>query len=163
MVPKNFSYASFESISLDGACVGSAVYNNSDLGVNLCFFVPQYFLPPNPQRKNCASGKDPCRDKVFEICWFSDPLIRCQPFFLFQRLNLGQLFPAFSSAAPKDFAPALSARPSKKAVFGSTFSFGRLVSSFHPVRSPITSALGVSGLSNQITIETILCQFLLEI
>jgi len=44
---------------------------------------------------------------------------------------LGQLFPAFSPAAPKHFITAFGPGAGKKAVFRTTFSFGRLVCSFH--------------------------------
>ena len=45
--------------------------------------------------------------------------------------NLGQAFPALATAAPEDFSPAFSASSGKEAVLGTTFSFGRLIGSFH--------------------------------
>ena len=54
-----------------------------------------------------------------------------KPLGRFQRLDLGQFFPTLFPAAPKDFPPACGFGPGKKAVLVATFSFGRLVCSFH--------------------------------
>jgi hypothetical protein len=73
----------------------------------------------------------PVLDEIFEGCLPADPLIRTEPFFWLQRLNLGQLFPALFPTACKDFPSSGSPRTGKKAVLVTTFSFGRLVCSFH--------------------------------
>jgi hypothetical protein len=44
---------------------------------------------------------------------------------------LGQLFPALFTAARENFSSSGSPRAGKKAVLITTFSFGRLVCSFH--------------------------------
>ena len=54
-----------------------------------------------------------------------------KPFGRLQRLDLGQLFPTLFPAAPKDFSPACGLGAGKKSVLVATFSFGRLVCSFH--------------------------------
>lgn len=68
---------------------------------------------------------------MFEGGLTSDPLIRAEPFFWLQRLDLGQLFPALFTAAREDFSPPGCPRTGKKAVLVTTFSLGRLVCSFH--------------------------------
>ena len=73
-------------------------------------------------------------DEMLEGRLPADPLLRAEPFFWLQRLYLGQLFPALFSAARKDFPSSGSPRTGKKAMLVTTFSFGRLVCSFHEAR-----------------------------
>jgi hypothetical protein len=68
---------------------------------------------------------------MFEGCLPADALIRAEPFFWLQRLYLGQLFPALFPTAREDFSSSGGPRAGKKAVLVATFSFGRLVCSFH--------------------------------
>ena len=77
---------------------------------------------------------------MFEGCLPADPLIRTEPLLGLQRLYLGQLFPALFTAAREDFPSSGGPRAGKKAVLVTTFSLGRLVCSFHPVKSPIRFA-----------------------
>ena len=73
-------------------------------------------------------------DEMFEGCLPADPLIRAEPLLWLQRLYLGQLFPARFTAAREDLTSSGSPRAGKKAVLVTTFSFGRLVCSFHEAR-----------------------------
>ena len=73
----------------------------------------------------------PFLGEMFEGCLPANPLIRAESRFRFQRLYLGQLFPALFAATRKDFPSSGSPRAGKKAVLVTTFSFGRLVCSFH--------------------------------
>jgi len=85
----------------------------------------------NPQIKKLSSSELSSLDEMFEGCLPADPLIRAEPFFWLQRLYLGQFFPALFAAARKDFSSSGCPRAGKKAVLVTTFSFGRLVCSFH--------------------------------
>ncbi len=73
-------------------------------------------------------------DEIFEGRLPADPLSRAEPFLWLQRLYLGQLFPARFTAAREDLTSSGSPRAGKKAVLVTTFSFGRLVCSFHEAR-----------------------------
>jgi len=85
----------------------------------------------DPQIKKLSSSELSSLDEIFEGRLPADPLLRAEPLLWLQRLDLGQLFPALFPAAREDFPSSGSPRAGKKAVLVTTFSFGRLVCSFH--------------------------------
>jgi hypothetical protein len=91
-------------------------------------------LLSDPQIKKLPPSKLPPIDKMLEGCLPTDPLLLAEPFFWLQRLYLRQLFPALFTAARKNLASSGSPCAGKKAVLVTSFSFGRLVCSFHEAR-----------------------------
>ncbi len=84
-----------------------------------------------PQIKKLPASELSCFDEALEGCLPPDPLIRTEPVHGLQRLDLGQLFPAFFATPRKDFSSTLGARAGKKPVLVPAFSFGRLICSFN--------------------------------
>lgn len=90
------------------------------------------FVPAlDPQIKVFPSGESSSLDETLEGCLPADSLIRAEPLLWLQLSDLGQFFPARFTAARKDFPSSGSPSAGKKAVLVPTFSFGRLVCSFH--------------------------------
>ena len=129
--PKDLPNAAFPNIPPDCRGVRFTTHHDPDHG--LCFQRRSFFVVPHtdPQIKKLSSSETPFLDEIFKGCLPADPLIRAEPLFRLQRLYLGQLFPALFATARKDFSSSGCPRSGKKAVLVTTFSFGRLVCSFH--------------------------------
>ena len=136
--PKDLPDAPFPKIPPDGARIRFPAYHDPDHGFWLrCRFFATLTLA-NPQIKKLSASEQSFLGKVLESCLPSDALLRTEPLFWLQRLYLGQLFPAFFAAARQDFSSSGSLCSGQKAVFVATFSFGRLIGSFHEARIIVT-------------------------
>ena len=130
LLAKNFPNTSFPNIPPHRILIRFAAHHDPDHGLlqrPVCLVVPF----ADPQIKKLSSSELSSLDEMFEGRLPADPLIRAKPLFGLQRLYLGQLFPALFTAARKDFSSSGSPCAGKKAMLVTTFSFGRLVCSFH--------------------------------
>jgi len=137
ILPKDLPDAAFPSVPPNRGRIRFAAYHDPDHGLFVQGRPPLVVPLSGPQIKKLSPSELSFLDEVFESRLPADPLIRAKPLFGLQRLYLGQLFPALFTAAREDFPSSGSPRAGKKAVLVTTFSFGRLVCSFHPVKSPV--------------------------
>lgn len=128
---KDLLNATFPDVPADGSRIRFPADRNTDRRLHLLCRSSALTTPLRPQIKKLSPSKNAFLDEILEGGLTSDPLIRAEPFFWLQRLDLGQLFPAFFTAAREDFTSSGCPRTGKKAVLVTTFSFGRLVCSFH--------------------------------
>jgi hypothetical protein len=131
MVSKNLPNASLPKVPPDRCRLRFPADDNSDrrpLSRHRQLFTVSL---ANPQVKKLPPSEPTFLDEIFKGCLPADALIRAEPLLWLQRLYLGQLFPALFPTTRKDFPSSGGPRSGKKAVLVTTFSFGRLVCSFH--------------------------------
>jgi hypothetical protein len=123
--------AAFPKVSLNRSRIRFPAYH--DPNHRFCFGrrLPNVSSWSNPQIKKTSPNKFSFFSEKFEGCLPADPLIRAEPFRWLQRLDLGQFFPALFPATPKDFSSSSRPCSGEKTMFVATFSFGRLICSFH--------------------------------
>ena len=119
------------------------------MGREYLFFTGRSSCPAVHKNTVFPRANIPFSTRLLKTAWVRRRWPNSSLFSRSKELYLRKLFPAFSPSAPKDFSSSLGPCPGKKAVLGSSFSLGRLVSSFHPVRSPIKLARRFSGFSRR--------------
>ena len=128
---EDLSDASLPRIPPNRARIRFSAHHDSDHGLCLGPLRLVFAASVSPQVKKLPASKPPLLDEVFKGCLPADTLIRAEPLLWLQRLYLGQLFPALFPAPRKDFSSPCGFGAGKKAVLITTFSFGRLICSFH--------------------------------
>ena len=131
LLPENLPDTALPKVPSHCGRIRFAAHHDPDHGLlfqSRAFFV---VMLADPQIKKLSSSELSSLDEIVEGRLPADPLLRAEPLLWLQRLDLGQLFPALFPAAREDFPSSGSPRAGKKAVLVTTFSFGRLVCSFH--------------------------------
>jgi len=139
--------AALPKVPFDGPRIRFPGHHDPDHGLGFRRRLPDLAGLTSPQVKKASPNEISSFGEKLEGCLPADPLIRAEPFLWLQRLYLDQFFPALFPSAPKDFSSPGRPRTGKKAMLITTFSFGRLVSSFHGPNSYLISALRKLGQS----------------
>ena len=123
--------AAFPKVPFDRPRIRFPGHHDPDHGLRSRRRLSDFAGLTGPQVKKASPNEMSFFGEKFEGCLPANPLIRAEPVFWLHRLYLGQFFPALFPSAPKDFSSSGRPRAGKKAMLITTFSFGRLIGSFH--------------------------------
>ena len=129
--PKDLPDASFPNVPPHCCGLRFSAHHDPDHRLFFRRRFSAFAAPHKPQIKKLPPSELPPLDEMFKGRLPAYPLFHAEPLNGLQRLYLGQLFPALFATARENFSSSGSPRTGKKAVFVATFSFGRLVCSFH--------------------------------